>query len=198
MTRFGWLLAGLWLAACTTDQAALPEKPAAPMKVARADAPDTRAVDDTAIPSQAGQSMQTPAVQPAPPAPRKQSGGDEQASGQPPAATPVAPTKKAPRPALDIRTLVGMDRVGLNDLLGPPALRRGEPGVEVWQYSGKACVLHVFLYRDSANGPFRVAHVDTVHRRQRIAIRDGQAQAAPFAKGCIEPPHRATAQNQSS
>ncbi|MDP6690120.1 MAG: hypothetical protein QF384_11545 [Alphaproteobacteria bacterium] len=198
MTRLFCLLAALWLAACTTDQAALVEKPATPAKVSLAAGANSGAVDDTAIPSQAGQSAQTPASQPAQPAAEKQNGSLEQASRDKPAAQPDPPARKAPPPALDIRTLVGMDRAGLSDLLGPPALLRTEVGAEVWQYSGKACVLHVFLYRDGANGAFRVAHVDAVHRRQRIAMTDTRGQVAPFARDCIAPPNRATARNQAS
>jgi len=115
---------------------------------------------------------------------------------QNPAARPEPAPNKKPAPALDPKKLVGMDHGELRDLLGKPSLLRGERDAQVWQYGGTSCVLHVFLYRDGANGRYRVAFVDTVSRQRRAAI---QADEASFQRTCLGPlPQRTTAQNQPS
>jgi hypothetical protein len=89
-----------------------------------------------------------------------------------------------------------MDQGELSDLLGKPSLRRGEQDAQVWQYGGASCVLHVFLYRDGANNPYRVAYVDTVRRQRRDAI---EAVDASLQQACLgRLPQRATALNQPS
>jgi hypothetical protein len=56
-------------------------------------------------------------------------------------------------------TLVGYDEPALLLLLGRPGLTWREPPAEVWRYAGKACALHVFVYR-AADGAARVLHVE--------------------------------------
>ena len=61
-------------------------------------------------------------------------------------------------------------------LLGRPSLRREEPSSEVWQYAAGPCVLHVFLYAESAQTGLHVSHYE---------IRHGEAKARA-ASDCFE------------
>jgi len=64
-------------------------------------------------------------------------------------------------PIPDISKLIGLNRIGLNSLLGKPVLVRREAEAEVWQYIAANCVLHLFLYRDAINDfPYRVVHIE--------------------------------------
>lgn len=78
------------------------------------------------------------------------------------AAAPTAPVAWRPPPASQPRTtteLIGLDDIALIRLLGEPSLRRREPPAEVWQYAGRSCTLHVFLYR-GADADYRVLHAE--------------------------------------
>jgi hypothetical protein len=67
--------------------------------------------------------------------------------------------------------LVGLSQADLARLLGQPTLLRREPPGEVWQYAGRACVLHVFLYAEPSGS--RVAHYESVQRAGRgLTARD--------------------------
>ncbi|MDP7548553.1 MAG: hypothetical protein QGF20_14790 [Alphaproteobacteria bacterium] len=177
------LLAALWLTACVTDgatssvvdqgldQAALPAKAIEPVTLRTANAPAAGAQDDAMT------------SRPAPPSRV--------------AALPEPPPNTPPRQTPDLQQLVGMSRGGLSGLLGKPTLRRSEPPAEVWQYGAAKCVLHVFLYNDTAEGRYRVSHVDVVRRRQR-GIDAGAASGETLQQECFgRVLHRATAQNQA-
>ncbi|MGF1595273.1 MAG: hypothetical protein ACFCUW_18485 [Kiloniellaceae bacterium] len=79
--------------------------------------------------------------------------------GEPPAATPAqvvaaptTPAAPAPQTAAlppvndDPAQLMGLDRGGVNALLGEPDLIRREAPAEVWQYVAEGCVFDVVLY----------------------------------------------------
>jgi hypothetical protein len=68
-------------------------------------------------------------------------------------AKPVAPPPKS-------GDVLGLGPIKVTDLLGEPGLIRREKPAEVWQYAGKDCVLHVFLYDDEPSGTFRVDHLE--------------------------------------
>ena len=85
-----------------------------------------------------------------------------------PVTLPEPPPNKVLTPAPDLRQLVGIDRRELGAMLGKPTLRRNEPPAEVWQYVAGRCVLHLFLYADDANSPYRVSHVDAVPRQKDV------------------------------
>jgi hypothetical protein len=79
---------------------------------------------------------------------------------EPPAATPgqvaAAPMPVAPAPVPKVAALppvdddpaqlMGLDRDGVNALLGTPDLIRREAPAEIWQYVGGDCVFDVVLY----------------------------------------------------
>ena len=44
-----------------------------------------------------------------------------------------------------VRSLVGLDFTGVRDLLGEPALEEIVAPATVWAYSGRGCVLNIFL-----------------------------------------------------
>lgn len=75
-------------------------------------------------------------------------------------------------PVPKISQLIGMNSMGLNDLLGKPLLVRREAEAEIWQYRNTNCVLHFFLYRDAINElPNRVVHVEANHTNRMITTR---------------------------
>ena len=125
-----------------------------------------------------------------------------------PAARITPPTmnsgqKAAPRPAPDAQRLVGLNGDGLTHLLGKPALLRQEAEVEVWQYRTANCVLHLFLYRDVANSPHRVVHVEAVHSAPSSAVSGNAGLVLLAQKTLLQSCfgrllHQATALNKSS
>ena len=125
-----------------------------------------------------------------------------------PAARIAPPTmnsgqKAAPRTTPDVRQLVGLNGDGLNHLLGKPALLRQEAEVEVWQYRTANCVLHLFLYRDVANSPHRVVHVEAVHSAPSSAVSGNAGFVLLAQKTLLQSCfgrllHQATALNKSS
>jgi hypothetical protein len=56
--------------------------------------------------------------------------------------------------------LSGLARTELTALLGTADFDRRDGPAEILQYRNGTCILDVFLYRESANGAFRVAHVE--------------------------------------
>ncbi len=66
---------------------------------------------------------------------------------------PTAPVAPPPR-------LVGLAADALVDVLGSPTLKRRDPPAEVWQYAGRACVLHLFLYSPPDGTAMAVAHAE--------------------------------------
>jgi len=83
----------------------------------------------------------------------------------------IVPPAPPPAPAPDPAQLVGLDRGALAALLGEPTLRREEPPAEVWLYTSEACAFHVYLYRDAADGSYRVTHYDAVPRLRRVRLQ---------------------------
>ena len=59
----------------------------------------------------------------------------------------------------DPERLIGLSVGEAAELLGRPALVRREPPAEVWQYAGRECVLHLFLY-DNEGGGSSVTHYE--------------------------------------
>jgi hypothetical protein len=56
--------------------------------------------------------------------------------------------------------LSGLAHAELTALLGAADFDRRDGPAEILQYRDGTCVLDVFLYRDSADAPFRVAYVE--------------------------------------
>lgn len=63
----------------------------------------------------------------------------------------------------DPNRLFGLDGHRVAELLGPASFVRRDGPAEVWQYRAEACVLDVYLYKES--GALAVAHVDLRQRR---------------------------------
>jgi hypothetical protein len=75
--------------------------------------------------------------------------------------------------------LSGMSASGVTDLLGKPQFQRNETSAQLWQYRGKSCVLHLFLYR--AGAALRVRHAEA------------RPQMAAQGAAVVEPLHGAAA-----
>jgi len=67
------------------------------------------------------------------------------------------------------RHLVGKSEGEIRSELGTPAFRRTDGPAQVWQYRGSACMLDVFLYKES--GGFRVKHAE-LRRRGGAGLSD--------------------------
>lgn len=78
----------------------------------------------------------------------------------------TAPPDPAPAEAPLPRTLVGLSREKVTELLGRPHLRRRDDPAELWHYRTDACVLHLFIYENGGAAAPTVAHVE-------IVVRDG-------------------------
>ena len=61
---------------------------------------------------------------------------------------------------LDPDQLSGLAHAELTALLGGADFDRRDGPAEILQYRNGTCILDVFLYRESANEAFRVAHVE--------------------------------------
>ena len=196
------LTAGLWLAACTGDQAAGPiERPGAHVPDAAYEVPD-----GTTVPSPAPtyeprrhspRTPQTPVLN-ADPVTRPAELFRPPTVTQPAVRPEPAPDTR-PRPQMKLRQLVGLDRNGLSQLLGKPTLLRRETQAEVWQYAAKNCALHVFLYRSDNDGPYQVAYVTATRRSQPQALQPAGTAALPFQNRCLgRLLHRFTTANKTS
>lgn len=169
MKVVGCLFASLWLASCAGDQAGGPDQRQARASSTAATANIQGALaDDTAVTDPADALINAPADAPAvrpEPLPDNNS-SPRLAKTEPPRVVgkPDPSLREAPRPTPELQQLLGLDRAGLSDLLGKPTLLRREASAEVWQYGTAQCVLHLFLYRDSAEGSFQVVHIDAVSR----------------------------------
>ena len=69
---------------------------------------------------------------------------DTRIASRVPANAAVEPARRALLPVAELR---GMTSDQVSALLGLPQFQRHEAPVELWQYRGDGCVLHVFLYR---------------------------------------------------
>jgi hypothetical protein len=174
------LLAALWLAACAAA-------PVEQQPLARA--PDPVQNQAAALP---GPSPQIAALNDSPAA-------SPAILKAPQSAVDPEPAPSPPRRAMEPQQLIGLNRAGLSRLLGKPAGLRRETPAEVWRYSAGGCVLHLFLYRNGAGGPYRVVHVDAVRRGQKPSLRPAGISAMPFRKDCLNRLlHRALARNKTS
>ncbi len=87
-------------------------------------------------------------------------------------------------PAIDPDRLVGLDRDGVLDLLGRPALEEEAAPAKVWVYNGKSCALHVFFYPEITTKEFEVLtyeirNVEADENARRVCIEEVlQANAA--------------------
>jgi hypothetical protein len=54
----------------------------------------------------------------------------------------------------------GLDRAELTVLLGAADFDRRDGPAQILQYRNDTCTLDIFLYRDSTEEPYRVAHVE--------------------------------------
>ena len=61
---------------------------------------------------------------------------------------------------LDPDHLSGLARTELTTLLGAPDFGRRDGPAEILQYRNGTCILDIFLYKESANESFLVAHVE--------------------------------------
>ncbi len=122
---------------------------------------------EAAPPSEAAQQ-----AVPAPAPPRETAPLPEPVAPEP-AAPETAALPAAPKIDDDPARLMGLDAVGLAELLGDPELTRREPPAEIWQYRGGSCVFDVFLYEQA--GQQRVTYLEA---------RDGAARRVG-ARGCL-------------
>ena len=108
-------------------------------------------------------------------------------SANPPSAgAPATSTAVITRPPPP-RRLVGLGAGELVGVFGAPTLKRRDPPAEVWQYVGSSCVLHIFLYADSAGVGTAVAHVEALDRggepkSSRVCAQRLAAKARPPAR----------------
>jgi len=79
----------------------------------------------------------------------------------PPEPPPIAGAPLRDPPPLPERIeLVGMPGPYVEQVFGPPSLRRREPPAEYWRYSFTRCTLDLFLYEDQLQGLPRVVYYE--------------------------------------
>ena len=106
---------------------------------------------------------------------------------------------KQVQPQAKLPQLVGMAHFEVSRLLGKPNLMRQEAQAQVWQYADSDCALHLFLYNDRAEGPYRVVHINAVRRGKRVAMLPAGAAAEPFQQHCLRRLlHRTETQDKTS
>jgi hypothetical protein len=69
------------------------------------------------------------------------------------------PSQQIDKGPLTPKSLLGVAPTALSLRLGPPAFKRSEPAAEVWQYSGRTCVLFIYFYK-TAHGDLASTYVD--------------------------------------
>jgi len=104
-----------------------------------------------------------------------------------PATGSEASTPASAPAGFDPDQLSGLARTELTTLLGAPDFGRLDGPAEILQYRNVTCILDDFLYRESANEAFRVAHVEA---------RDLDMQEVP-GEDCLRR-LRETRQNRAS
>jgi hypothetical protein len=77
--------------------------------------------------------------------------------GPAPPLTPPPPARSDVQPA----ALVNRPGSTVQELLGPPDLRRREPPAEVWQYTGDSCVLDITFYASTDGGAAVAAYLES-------------------------------------
>jgi hypothetical protein len=91
-----------------------------------------------------------------------------------------------------LRKIVPLDQMrGLTDgqiteMMGRPQFLRHDSAVELWQYRGDSCVLHLFLYRD--NDALRVRHAELRPRTVSADAMKDETAAACLTKLKAAPP----------
>lgn len=95
---------------------------------------------------------------------------------------PSSPSESSRGAVPSVTTMRGMTGDDVTRLLGTPQFRRHEVPVELWQYRGDGCVLHLFLYRDG--GGLRVQYGEV---RSRVSAAEGTAErvAGASADECL-------------
>ena len=76
-------------------------------------------------------------------------------------------------------SLVGLDFVKTEDLLGPPSLLTEEPPAKIWSYNGRNCVLQLFFY-PKVGGAFEVLTYKAIGGEG-----DGQDVGGELARTCL-------------
>jgi len=101
-----------------------------------------------------------------PEAPRRTTPSVSKSAKQKPQTAAVPPQRKA-RINDDPNQLLQFDGQRVATLLGPANFVRRDGSAEVWQYRAAACVLDVYLYKESDG--LKVAHVD-LRKRERATL----------------------------
>lgn len=84
------------------------------------------------------------------------------------------------RPAADPDQLAGADQGQVTRLLGTPELVRRDGPAEIWHYSGDACRVLVFLYRDDEPGSPKAARpADAAPHVRHVAVWPSAAEPKP-------------------
>ncbi|MDH3473114.1 MAG: hypothetical protein OEM59_05445 [Rhodospirillales bacterium] len=60
----------------------------------------------------------------------------------------------------EVESLLGLDFVGVKELLGNPALEEIQAPATVWAYTGRGCVLNIFFYPHVDGGEYRALTYD--------------------------------------
>lgn len=132
---------------------------------------------------QAEQAAETPAApaeanarDPEPQAPAGESADQIDPTGATPAQLVALPAELVIEPPIedDPKTLMGLDRGGLAELLGKPSQVRRESPAEIWQYVGSDCIFDIFLYKEQ--GAYRVIHAEA---------RDDEVALKTEARACL-------------
>jgi len=99
---------------------------------------------------------------------------DTSSNGQAAASVaPDPPPPPKPEPELLPSSLIGAGKGDLIARLGVPGLLRREPPAEFWQFAGDGCVLHVYLYENTADRLYQVTHVELLPRGGLDAVPSG-------------------------
>jgi hypothetical protein len=117
---------------------------------------DSGDIMQTVVPRQPAQPSPPPAAASTEPTPAERAAA---ALGRQPAADATV-AALPPRVGPDPARLAGMVPAQLTDMLGQPSLRRREKEAEVWMYSSRLCVMHLFLYPGTDGGALGVKHVE--------------------------------------
>jgi len=86
-------------------------------------------------------------------------------------------------PRIAVKEVLGFSRNDLVAAFGAPAFSRVDKGAEILRFRGEGCVLDVFLYKDRAGGPARVAHFEARDAAGKAADREACVNATPRARG---------------
>lgn len=66
--------------------------------------------------------------------------------------------------SIDSKSLVGLGPSQVTGMLGPADFRRDDGPAQILQYRSSACVLDLFLYRDTGSGELRVTYIEAHDR----------------------------------